>query len=348
MHKRDMLTQRRPSPRRSAHALAALGLSLALATSACRSNGSGAMKERDWAAFPAVATLSGAQEIYALGDLHGDSTSSALLLARAGLISSTTPFHWTGGDKVLVVLGDVIDKGSSALAVIDMLAAIEPEARAAGGRVIVTLGNHEAEFLADPTDSKSLVFQTELTNRGLDPERVAAGEGPYGKWLLNLPLAALIDGWLFCHGGNTQNRTVDGMTAKFKEVVKEHLTANGKAGFNDAAITGEYSVLQRSAWWNDDPTLAPTAVIDANLSAIGAAHVVVGHEPGELEFKDDPQGKRNKGELVQRYQGRLFLVDVGLSYAVGYSDGALLRIVRGNPDQTSIVFRDGTSRDLWP
>jgi hypothetical protein len=39
---------------------------------------------------------------------------------------------------------------------------------------------------------------------------------------------------------------------------------------------------------------------------------------------------------------------VGMSSAVGYSAGALLRIVRGNAEQTSAVFSDGTSQILWP
>ena len=54
------------------------------------------------------------------------------------------------GRRVLVVVADVIDKGDQSLASIDLLTALEAEALAAGGRVVVILGNHEAEFLADP------------------------------------------------------------------------------------------------------------------------------------------------------------------------------------------------------
>ena len=161
--------------------LAAMGPSLG----GCRGSGTGTPKaKRDWAASPAVVTVSGATEIYAVGDLHGDLNVAARLLSSVGLISTSTPFHWTGGTKVVVVLGDVIDKGTGALPIIDLLSTLETEARAAGGQVIVTLGNHEAEFLADPTDSKSLVFQTELMAKSLDPERIAAGDTKYGTWLL--------------------------------------------------------------------------------------------------------------------------------------------------------------------
>jgi hypothetical protein len=75
---------------------------------------------------------------------------------------------------------------------------------------------------------------------------------------------------------------------------------------------------------------------------------VFGHEPGDAPFSDDPQGDRPKGKIVQRYDGRIFMVDVGMSYAVGYSDGAALQIVRGNPDRATILTVDGQSTYLWP
>jgi len=57
---------------------------------------------------------------------------------------------------------------------------------------------------------------------------------------------------------------------------------------------------------------------------------------------------RKKGRLVQRYDGRIFMIDVGMSSAVGYSDGALLQITKGSPDRTSILYPAGTSDYLWP
>ena len=42
------------------------------------------------------------------------------------------------------------------------------------------------------------------------------------------------------------------------------------------------------------------------------------------------------------------MIDVGMSYAVGYSDGALLRITRGTQDAAVAVYPDGTTTGLWP
>jgi hypothetical protein len=341
----------------------ALAAVLAAATGACGGRGSavgsdgGPRFERDWSAYPAVVTLTGAEEIDVVGDPHGDPDATFHLLASAGLITTTSPIAWSGGAKILVVTGDVIDKGASALPIIDLLTALAPQARAAGGRVIVTLGNHEAEFLADPSGSDTKVFQAELRAAGIDATAVAAGAAscPQGVWLRNLPVAALIDDWFFCHAGDNNGDSAAAIGRKFRAAVE------GPAGYGDDFLVGMGSLLEANAWWEgglagaDASTGADAASavgrVDKNLAALPAAHIAFGHDPGALDFPGDAFGARAKGELVARYDGRLFPIDVGMSYAVGYSDGALLRINRGagsTPTSTTIVRRDGTTAALWP
>jgi Calcineurin-like phosphoesterase len=303
---------------------------------------------RDWVASPAVFTAAGTDEIDAVGDLHGDVLVTSRVLSAAGLITASTPFHWIGGTRILIVTGDVIDKGTAALPIIDLFIKIEPEARAAGGHVVVTLGNHEAEFLADPTGPKSADFQAELTNRRLDPKQVAAGDSPYGAWLLARPVAALIGGWFFCHAGHSNGLSATAMADTFRKIFDTVEPAGGKTRFDDPFLVGANSLLEAQLWWRGNGATTSVATIDADLTALPAAHAVFGHDPGAIDFGDDPHGSRSRGEMVTRYDGRLFLIDVGMSSAVGYSAGALLRIVRGNAEQTSAVFSDGTSQILWP
>jgi hypothetical protein len=266
--------------------------------------------QRDWAKKPGLFEQVGAQEIDVLGDVHGDLLTTVHVLSTAGLISTSTPFHWTGGNRTLIVTGDVIDKGSMAIPIIDLLIDLEAEAAAAGGRLVVTLGNHEAEFLADPTDSKSNVFQAELLTRSLYPKDVAAGKSKYGAWLLTRPVAALIDGWFFCHAGNSDRLSAAAIGQTFQQRVSQPATAvGGVSGYEDSFLIGSNSLLEAQSWWQTGTNA--TATIDANLSALPAQHIVFGHEPGSLDFPDDPQGNRAKGQMVSRYDGRIFLVDVG-------------------------------------
>ena len=302
---------------------------------------------RDWATAPAVFTASAAREIDALGDLHGDPDVAVRILSAAGLITKSSPFHWAGGDRILIVTGDVIDKGTSALPIIDLFQSLEVEARAAGGAVVVLLGNHEAEFVADPHDSKSNVFQAELASRGFDPGQVAAGGGAYGAWLLTRPVAALIDGWFFCHAGTRAKISVSTLDLKFRALFDTSVTTEGRVGFGMQFLTGNDSLLEATEWWKDGAG-DPRATIDAALSALPATHVVFGHDPGDLDFPGDAAGDRVKGQVVSRYEGRLFPIDVGMSYAVGYSEGALLRIMPGPPERVAVVSADGESTSLWP
>jgi hypothetical protein len=321
-------------------------LATACVLSAC--GNSAATANRDWIAAPAVFTTTGAQEIDAVGDLHGDVLVAARVLSAAGLITPSTPFHWAGGSRILVVTGDVIDKGTSALPIVDLLIGLAAEARAMGGNVVVTLGNHEAEFLADPMGPKTVEFQGELKKRGLDPSKVAAGQTSYGSWLLARPVAALIDGWFFSHAGHSNGMSEAALTQTFQALFKDAGTNGGRIRFDDRFLIGANSLLEAQTWWRGSPGVSSAATIDADLAALPAAHIVFGHDPGDIDFPDDPQGSRARGQMVARYDGRLFLIDVGMSSAVGYSAGALLRILRGNPDQATMVLPDGTSKSLWP
>jgi hypothetical protein len=296
---------------------------------------------RDWSAHPAVVMISGVDAIDAVGDFHGDPEVAYHLLTSAGLIGPGAPATWTGGKRVLVVTGDVIDKGTSALPIIDLLMAIEPQARAAGGRVVVTIGNHEAEFLANPADPKSAVFQAELSAAGLDPKAIADGDTDYGAWLHNLPVAAVIDDWFFCHAGDSEGRSATSIAKKFKEAV------DGPAGYGDDFIIGMGSILEANAWWQQG--VSDVATLEAYLDSLPANHIVLGHDPGAIEFPLDPQGRRKDGELAARYDGRLFMIDVGMSYAIGDSTGALLRVTGAGSLNVAAaaVFVDGTTAPLW-
>jgi hypothetical protein len=83
--------------------------------------------------------------IVAIGDVHGAYDELVAILQETGLIDAE--MHWVGGDSILVQSGDLFDRGVRVREVMDLLMRIQQEASAAGGRVIVLLGNHEAMVL---------------------------------------------------------------------------------------------------------------------------------------------------------------------------------------------------------
>jgi len=185
----------------------------------------------------------GVERIVAVGDVHGAYEEVFGILRQAGLIDAEG--HWTGGNTHLVSMGDLVDRGPGSRDVLDLFIRLQQEAPQAGGAVHVVLGNHEAmhvtgelqytsaaefaEFAADETPAqreagferylqRTSHADAEGARKSFD-ERYPPGyfahleafspNGPYGQWILQLPVVIEINGTLFVHGG-----LVDGMTGE--------------------------------------------------------------------------------------------------------------------------------------
>jgi hypothetical protein len=82
-----------------------------------------------------------APRVVAIGDIHGELEGFSGLLREVGLVDELGA--WSGGDATLVQLGDFLDRGTEVRAVMDLLRRLQREAAAAGGEVVVLMGNHE-------------------------------------------------------------------------------------------------------------------------------------------------------------------------------------------------------------
>jgi hypothetical protein len=104
-------------------------------------------------------TAQGSPRIIAIGDIHGSLDGLTSILRTTGLIDAN--HRWTGGRTQLVQTGDYMDRGERTRAVMDLLMALEPQARNAGGRALVLLGNHEVmNLLGETRDVTRDIFAT--------------------------------------------------------------------------------------------------------------------------------------------------------------------------------------------
>jgi calcineurin-like phosphoesterase family protein len=291
--------------------------------------GAGNGPARDWDRFPAVVDKSTNEEIVALGDVHG-AYDRLLHLLQVGGIARADPkakggYAWAGGKRTLVSVGDLIDKGPRSLEVLDLMMSLQSGARAAGGDVIVTLGNHEAEFLARPGKKKKAEeFERELSERHIDLHDVAEGRNAYGRFFLGLPVAARVNGWFFSHAGSTSGMSLTQIGDHFRAVVD-----SGR--WKNPFLIGDDSLLEARKWWKGDTD-------DKDLAALPAAHIVFGHDPGAF---------RDKG-TIQTKGGRLFLIDVGMTPEFDYSKGALMLIDRKDGlDVATSLDASGARREVW-
>ena len=80
--------------------------------------------------------------LIAIADIHGAYDEFVGLLQEVGLVDAR--LQWTGGRTTLVQTGDFLDRGADVRKTMDLLMSLQDQARAAGGEVVVLIGNHEA------------------------------------------------------------------------------------------------------------------------------------------------------------------------------------------------------------
>ncbi|MCA1585954.1 MAG: metallophosphoesterase [Acidobacteria bacterium] len=110
--------------------------------------------------------------IVAIGDIHGSLDGLVTILGRAGLIDAAR--HWSGGDATLVQTGDYTDRGTDVRAVMDLLMALENEAKAARGQVVTLVGNHELMNLIGETRDATTEILATFADAGSESRREAA------------------------------------------------------------------------------------------------------------------------------------------------------------------------------
>jgi hypothetical protein len=324
------------------------GTQLALAAQAQTASG----VVRDWKKAPAIFELDTPEDIYALGDVHGDYDRLVALLVAgkviAGRPEAPKEVRWSAGKSVLICTGDLIDKGPHSLKAIALFRALAKQATEVEGHVVVLMGNHEAEFMADPDDDdKALEFIKELHKHGIKPRHVAArrDEKGVGEYLNSLPLAARVNDWFFAHAGDTQGLSIKELSSAISKEASEK-------GYDTELLLGKKGLLEarlhKRPWWEkkDDTPGKSEARLRRYVEALGVKHLVIGHQPGNVTFADG--SSRTRGTLVQKFNGLIFLIDVGMSEAIDYSRGALLQIHGGEKPRAVVVFPEKDPEAIWP
>jgi len=297
----------------------------------------GSYDKRDWARYPPIVERDQPATLWAIGDIHGDYERLIRLLAATRIVPSrpAAPERatWSAGDSVLVVTGDMIDKGPRPADVLSLLRSLQAAARGQRGEVIVLTGNHEAELLAPPDGSQTKERLADWGRLGIPLSGLRACAGDVGEFLCSLPFGARVGDWFFSHAGNTGGRTVRQLSAEIQEGAYQLTDPNsmlearlgeGKEWFAPAGSkSGERQLLKSYA------------------DALGVKHMVQGHQHNNVKFDDGVE--RRTGEMFQRW-GLLFLTDVGMSREIGDSQGAALKITQAG---AVALCPDGKETLLW-
>ncbi|MCE3284294.1 MAG: hypothetical protein K0R70_550 [Steroidobacteraceae bacterium] len=204
----------------------------------------------------AQAEWRGVGRVIAFADVHGAYDELVTLLREAGVLGPQD--RWAGGRVHVVSLGDLLDRGAGSRKVMDLLMRLQSEAQSAGGALHVVLGNHEAMNVlgdlryVDPGEYAAYVdleppglrerlradwekangpgsgsaFDQKFAPGYFGHRAALAHDGRYGRWLLGLPVAVVVDDTLFMHAGPSpvlQGMTLAELNTRYRTAVVEYV-----------------------------------------------------------------------------------------------------------------------------
>ena len=225
------------------------------------------------------------KRLVAIGDLHGDLAATRAAFRTAGAIDDKD--RWIGGALVVVQTGDILDRGDDEQAILDLMAKLETEATAAGGALVLLIGNHELMNGAgdlryvtprgmsdfdDVPDLDTAKFQ-EVPERARKRLAALAPGGPYAKRLAKHNVIAIVGDTIFSHAG------VLGVWVTQVDAVNQSSRCwlDGQAGGPETppiAMTSEESPVWTRAVGLET---ADCAQVKASLDKLGVKRMVVGH-----------------------------------------------------------------------
>ncbi|MDQ3334918.1 MAG: metallophosphoesterase [Myxococcota bacterium] len=267
---------------------------------------------------PLPAKRPAAKRVVAIGDLHGDLAATRSAFKAAGLIDDKDT--WTGKDTVVVQLGDVLDRGDDEQAILDLIFKLEGEAKAAGGELVMLLGNHELMNAAGDFRYVTPGAMKDFDDAGAGPrEKVLGPGGVYAKKLAAHDVIAIVGDTVYSHAGIVG----DFVTQVSAVNMSARCWLDGQAGGPREAPIAMQS--EESPVWTRAFGVDPVdcAAAKAAIEKLGVKRMVVAHTP-------QLQG------VNAVCDGLVWRVDVGLAKHYGgpievleLVDGAAPKVLKG-------------------
>ena len=272
----------------------------------------------------------------AVSDIHGQAGLFLSLLRAHKVVDAQD--QWSYGDGVLVIAGDVFDRGPQQTEALWAIYRLAQQAQAAGGSVQLLLGNHESMALAGDLRYQHPKYLAVARLLGRGVSELYGKDTELGQWLRSRATLLKLGDTLFVHGGispELPQRAPD--MGALNDKVRARMDHARKALVDDAQA-GWLFGGQGPLWYRGYFELprASLAEVEALLARFGVKRIVVGHT--------------THAEIVSLYGGRVIGIDAALMKGVRgelllSQDGALLR---GLPDGRQLPLGagadDGTRR----
>jgi len=228
--------------------------------------------------------------------VHGDVDALRSCLRLSSIIDDKD--QWIGGDTHFVQVGDILDQGDEEKDCLDLLLALKPQAKAAGGELHILLGNHEImnadldfryvtpgawDMWGDANTSGTMMvrLRDRLLNMGY-PEymksRINAFKpgGFVAKQMSEMKVAIQIGDTVLVHGGLRLKHVKYGIEALNGETKRWLL--NPGAPKPDMIDEPDSPVWAR-LYSTPAPAEKSVAELEEVLSSLDAKRMIVGHTP---------------------------------------------------------------------
>lgn len=235
-------------------------------------------------------------KIISLSDIHGQYKLFVKILREYDVIDENN--NWSFGNGHLVIVGDIFDRGSQVNEALWMVFKLEHQARAKGGGLHYTIGNHEEMVINKDLRYVNKKYLESAEKMNLTYDMLFAENTLMGNWLRRKPVILQLNDILFVHGGISPEIVEKDFSAE--QINKEFI--NNIIGFTKAETAQDSTLTflrgsKGPIWYRGyfkDENLGKED-IDKILQHFNKKHIVVGHT--------------SQKSIISLFNNRIFGVD---------------------------------------
>ncbi len=280
----------------------------------------------------AVLTYTGSYDVAALSDFHGQYDLMIKLLSNNNIIDEDN--NWAFENGHFVITGDIFDRGDKVTEILWFLYDLERQAEQAGGKIHLTLGNHEVMILNGDLRYLHPKYLAAAEKLNKSFEQLFSKESILGNWLRSKPVLVKVNDMLFAHGGfhpdlATDYHSLKEINAVFKQNLIKADLAQPREGFGEYLHRRNGPIWYRGYFADDEGATA--AEIELLLKHFNVQHLIVGHT--------------SQKQIETRYNGRVIAIDSSIKRG---RYGEILLIEAADDDGKKKMYRGSLTGEKLP
>jgi len=298
-----------------------------------------------------VLEYNGDFNVAALSDFHGQYDLMIELLTNNHIIDEQK--NWAFGNGHFVITGDIFDRGDKVTEILWFLYDLERQAEQAGGKIHLTLANHEVMILNG--DLRYLHAKYVETAKQLNRsfEKFFSKNTILGDWLRSKPVLVKVNDMLFTHGGfhpslAMNNHSLEEINSVFKTNLVKAELAQPRHGLGEYLHRKNGPIWYRGYFAKDrkkDPKSKGDKSKDSKPKDNGATSEEIDMLLQHFDVKHLVVGHTSQQQIETRYQGRVIAIDSSIKRG---KYGEILLIEKSNVGTEYEMYRGSLTGEKLP